>query len=372
MPTEQSRGDLLPVTDADRQMGVYVELLIRLAALGLLLYWTFILVRPFITLMIWSAILTIALYPTFERVAAWLGGRRRLAAGLVTILVLLIVIGPVTWLALGLVDSVRLLLVHFDLAQFSFPAPPESVKAWPLIGDQAYRFWDLASTNFKAALAEIAPQLKLIGSKLLNIAASAGAGTLTFFVSIFISGFLFCPADSIARALKTFSRKLASGRGDEFIDLAGATIRSVSRGVIGISLLQSLLAGVGMVAAGIPAASIISVIVLILGIIQIGPSIVFIPLIIWSWTAMDTTTALLFSAYMIPVGLLDNIMRPIVMGRGLKTPTLVILIGVLGGIISHGITGLFLGPIVLAVVWELLSAWIDDSYGMNEKAQIQK
>jgi len=367
MAMENSREDSLPTTDADRQTGVYVELIIRLAALGLLLYWTFILIRPFITLIIWSAILTIALYPIFEHVSTWLGGRRRLAAGLVTILALLIIIGPITWLAVGLVDSVGLLMEHLDVAQFSLPSPPESIKTWPLIGDQAFRFWDLASNNFKAAIAEIAPQLKAIGSKLLNIAASAGAGTLTFFASIIVSGFLFCPAASIARTLKTFSRKLASGRGDEFINLAGATIRSVSRGVIGISLLQSLLAGIGMVAIGLPAASVVSVIVLILGIIQIGPSIVFIPLIIWSWLVKDTTIALLFTAYMIPVGLLDNIMRPIVMGRGLKTPTLVILIGVIGGIISHGITGLFLGPIVLAVVWELLSAWIDDKYDTDSE-----
>ena len=111
-------------------------------------------------------------------------------------------------------------------------------------------------------------------------------------------------------------------------------------------------------AAGIPGASLITSAVLILGIIQIGPSIVLIPLIIWSWTTMETTTALLFTAYMIPVSLLDNVLRPLVMARGLDTPMLIILIGVIGGTISYGITGLFLGPIILAVIWELLVAWI--------------
>ncbi len=135
----------------------------------------------------------------------------------------------------------------------------------------------------------------------------------------------------------------------------------MSRGVIGISVLQALLAGVGLMVAGIPAASLIAFAVLILGIIQIGPSLVLIPLIIWVWLSMETTTALLFTAYMIPVNLLDNILRPLVMGHGLSTPMPIILLGVIGGTISYGITGLFLGPIVLAVFWELLVAWLRES-----------
>jgi predicted PurR-regulated permease PerM len=130
--------------------------------------------------------------------------------------------------------------------------------------------------------------------------------------------------------------------------------------VIGISVLQALLAGIGLMAAGIPQASLITFAVLILGIIQIGPTIVIVPVIIWSWMTMETGSALLFTVYMVPVNLLDNLLRPVVMGRGLKTPILVILIGVIGGTLAYGITGLFLGPIVLAVIWELMVAWIKD------------
>ena len=274
---------------------------------------------------------------------------------------LLIVIGPATWLVLGLIDSLRTLSERLDLSALALPPPPETVKSWPLIGDPIYQFWDLASNNLQAALAKIAPHLKPIGSSLLQIAADAGTGAIKFFIAIVIAGFLYSPAPSLADAIRRFSRRLASGRGEEFVQLAGATIRAVSRGVIGISALQAFLAGLGLMVAGIPGASLITSAVLILGIIQIGPSIVLIPLIIWSWTVMETTTALLFTAYMIPVNLLDNVLRPLVMGRGLDTPILVILIGVIGGTISYGITGLFLGPIILAVIWELLVAWIRES-----------
>ena len=342
----------------DQLTAPLIEIAIQLAALGLLLYWSFALVRPFISIVIWSAVLTSALYPVYDWMTFRLGGRRRLAAFLVTVLSLLIVIGPATWLGLGLVASLQMISERLDISALTIPPPEKSVKEWPLVGEAIYQFWDLASTNFAAALAKIMPQLKPLGSGLLRIGADTGIGIVKFIVSIIISGFLFLPAPSLADAVKKFARKLNSKRGEEFVVQAGATIRAISRGVIGISVLQALLAGIGLMVAGVPQASLITFGVLILGIIQIGPSIILIPVIIWSWTAMETTSALLFSAYMIPVNLIDNILRPIIMGRGLKTPMLVIFIGVIGGTLSYGITGLFLGPIVLAVIWELLIAWI--------------
>jgi predicted PurR-regulated permease PerM len=345
----------------DELTATWVELTIRLGILGLLLYSSFVLVRPFITVAIWSVVLTVALYPVYNWLVERLGGRRRLAAALLTILNLLIVIGPATWLALSLIDSFRTLSEQFDLSDLSPPSPPETVKSWPLIGDSLYQFWDLASINLREALAKVAPHLKPFGTTLLHIAAEAGTGIITFLGALIAAGFLFSPAPSLMVAVRMFSRRLVSGRGEEFIQLAGATIRGVSRGVIGISVLQALLVGLGLMVFSIPGAGLITFAVLILGIIQIGPSIILIPLVIWGWVSMETTTALLLTAYIVPVNLLDNILRPFVMGRGLNTPMLVILIGVIGGIISHGITGLFLGPIILAVIWELGVAWVKES-----------
>jgi predicted PurR-regulated permease PerM len=345
-----------------KQVAVHgLELAIRFGVLALLLYLSLNLVRPFLTIAIWSIVLTVALYPFYESVVKLVGGRRRLASVLLTLLSLLVVIGPATWLVLGLIDSIKTLSEHVDLSAVTLPPPPEAVKSWPLIGEQIYQSWSLASGNLQATLVKIAPHLKPIGTGLVKIAAGAGTGSIKLLIAIVIAGFLYTPAPSLAEAVRKFARRLSFDRGDEFVQLAGATIRAVSRGVIGISALQALLAGVGLIVAGIPGASLITSAVLILGIIQLGPSIVLIPVIIWSWTAMDTTAALLFTAYMIPVNLIDNALRPLVMGRGLGTPTVVILIGVIGGTISYGITGLFLGPIVLAVIWELLSAWIGES-----------
>ncbi|MGC1847466.1 MAG: AI-2E family transporter, partial [Pseudolabrys sp.] len=357
---ESMSRDRKVIAKSDRTTTSFIEVAIRLGALALLLYWTLILVRPFLSIAIWSAVLTVALYPVFEWTSHQLGGRRRIAAALITFLSLLIIIGPATWLALGLVDGLRLISERLDLANLTIPPPSISVKDWPLIGQPIYQFWELASTNLSAALAQIVPQLKPLGSSLLRIGADTGLGIIMFLAAIVVAGFLFSPAPMIAEAIKKFSRRLNPTRGEEFVEQAGATIRAVSRGVIGISVLQALLAGVGLMVAGIPQASLITFGVLVLGIIQIGPSIILIPVIIWAWTFMGTIPALLFTAYMVPINLLDNLLRPIVMGRGLKTPILVILIGVIGGTLAYGITGLFLGPIVLAVIWELFVSWIDE------------
>ena len=352
--------DRKPSSKSEDTTSSFIEVAIRLGALALLLYWSLILVQPFISIAIWSAVLTVALYPVFEWASHQLGGRRRIAAALITLLSLLIIIGPATWLALGLVDSLRLISERLDLANLTIPSPSTAVKDWPVIGEPIYQFWELASTNLSAALAQIMPQLKPLGSSLLRIGADTGLGIIMFLASVVVAGFLFSPAPAIAEAIKKFSRRLNPTRGEEFVEQAGATIRAVSRGVIGISVLQALLAGVGLMVAGIPQASLITFGVLIFGIIQIGPSIILIPVIIWAWTIMDTLPAFLFTAYMVPVNLLDNLLRPIVMGRGLKTPMLVILIGVIGGTLAYGITGLFLGPIVLAVIWELFVSWIEE------------
>lgn len=340
---------------------------IRLAALGLLLYWSLVLVHPFISIVIWSVVLAVTLYPLFDWMQLRLGGRRRLAAVLMTVLSLLVVIGPAIWLALGLIEGLRLISEQINVSTLTIPPPPNLVKQWPLIGDAIYQFWDLASTNARAALAKIMPQLKPLGSTLLRVGADTGLGMVKFFAAIILAGFLFSPGPSLADGVKKFARRLNATRGEEFVLQAGATIRAVSRGVIGISVLQALLAGIGLMVAGVPQTSLITFGVLILGIVQIGPAIILIPLIIWSWTTMEATSALLFTAYMVPVNLVDNLLKPIVMGRGLKMPMLVILVGVIGGTLAYGITGLFLGPIVLAVIWELVVSWVREPEA-NESA----
>lgn len=335
-----------------------IQLSIRLGLLAFLLYWSFVLVRPFIPILAWTLVLTVALYPAYSWLSVHLGNRPKLAAVIITVINLAIIIGPATWLGLGLIEGLRDFAGRLESGHLIVPSPPDGVKAWPIVGVQLHALWDHASTNLGAALSEVAPHLKPLAGPVLAFAGSTGAGTLKFMASVLLAGFLFPSGPRLLAATRNIQARLLPQRSQDFVALAGATIRTVSQGVIGIAILQSLLVGIGLKLAGVPGAGVLAFAVLVLGIMQIGSAIVIFPVVIWIWATKDFTAALLITAYLLIVGLADNVLKPLLMGRGLSTPMLVIFIGVLGGTLAHGIVGLFVGPIILAVVWELMMAWI--------------
>jgi predicted PurR-regulated permease PerM len=296
-----TRGDQDPTRA--RPGATTIDLAIRLGFVVLLGYLSFRVIAPFATIGVWSAILAVALYPLFDRLARWLAPR--LPAAVITVLCLMIVLGPVTWLGLGMIGGIRALATGLSDGQLPIPQPPQSVKGWPIVGERLYQLWSLATTNAKVALAEALPMLKPFSGTLLGIAQSALHALLELLVSIVIAGFLFTRGPQLVDALGTFLSRVLRQHGRELVQLAGATIRNVSRGVVGIAFLQALLAAAGFLAAGVPAPGVLAFLALLLGIVQIGPLVVFIPTIIWSWSAMETTHALIFTAYMILVGLVD-------------------------------------------------------------------
>ena len=357
---DETTARKLPVLGRERSIldTTSIDWAIKIACLAILAYWSLLLVQPFLTIIVWSIILAVALYPIFDWMVTRLRLHRAAAATLITILSFAIVLGPATWLGVSLIATIGFFVDQLNTGAIAIPPPPQLIKDWPFIGEAIYEFWDLASTNIKAAFTELSPLLKPLSPSLLSIAGSAGINTLQFLAAVAISGFLFAPGPSLVNSFKSLSDHIVSRRGAGFVDLAGATIRNLARGVIGISALQALLAGLGLIVVGMPGAGLLSFLVLVLGIIQVGATIVIVLPIIWSWFTMETHTALLFTAYMGPVSLIDNFLRPIVLGHGLKTPMPVILIGVIGGLIVHGMIGVFIGPIVLAIAWELVQAWM--------------
>ena len=335
-----------------------IQLVIRLGLLALLIVWAFILIRPFVPILVWGVVLAVALNPVFNGLAKFLGGRPKLAAIILTLINLAIIIGPAAWIGLNAVEGLKDFAGQLSAGELAVPSPPEAIKAWPVIGPQIYQVWDQASTNLRQVLSQVAPYLKPVAAMLLGLAGDAGLGTLQFLLSVALAGFLFPYGPQLVAAGRGFLSRIVPEQSEHFLDLAGATIRAVSQGVIGIAIIQSLLAGVGFRLAGIPSAGLLAFAVMLLSIVQLGAAIIMLPVIIWIWSDKDVTTALLFTAFLGLVGALDNILKPLVMGRGLTTPTLVILIGVIGGTLAHGIVGLFIGPIILSVVWELMAAWI--------------
>jgi predicted PurR-regulated permease PerM len=333
---------------------------LRLAFLGLLLYGAAVLLYPFSSVILWSIALSVSLYPVYAWIAERLNGRRRFAAFIVTALTLLILTLPAAWIAITLAESLSRIYEQMDFSSIAFLSPPESIKTWPLIGDELYRLWAFAVGNVGEIVVKLGPQIKSVASSFLRISAGAGLGTVSFVLAIIVMGFLLPASASIAGYVRGFARKLDPVRGEHFVELASATIRAVARGVVGISVLQAIFASVGFVGGGIPQASLLTFAVLIFGIVQIGAAIVIIPVIVWSWTFMSAGPAVVFTIYMLAVSAMDNILKPFVMGRGLEAPMLAILVGVIGGALAFGISGVFLGPIILTVLWTLFVAWIDE------------
>jgi predicted PurR-regulated permease PerM len=223
-------------------------------------------------------------------------------------------------------------------------------------------------------LRELAPHLKPLAGPVLAFAGSAGVGTFKFVLSVALAGFFFLYGPNLVAATRRIQTRLMAQRSEDFVGLAGLTIRTVSQGVIGVAVLQSLLAGIGLKLAAVPHAGVLAFAVLILAILQIGSVIVILPVVIWIWATKDFTAALLLTIYLLIVSLADNVLKPMLMGRGLSTPMFVIFIGVMGGMLAHGIVGLFVGPIILAVAWELMMAWIgnDQASAVSHDAEHSK
>jgi predicted PurR-regulated permease PerM len=335
-----------------------IDIAVRLGVLGLFAYFSLQLIAPFFLFLLWAVVLTVALYPVYAWLAEKLGGRKVLSAVLVTLVCLAIVIGPVAVLVVSLAETLQGWLHGLSAGALKLPPLPDRLAGLPLVGDKIAAAWSHAATGLSGVITKVGPMLVPAGGRILSMLAALSGSVLFFIVSIILSGCLFVPGPSLAKGAKRFADRIIAPRGAEFVDLAGATIRNVSRGVIGVAVIQGLLTGILLIVFSVPLAGVLTFAALVLCIIQIGPALVIIPTIIWAWSSWEVMPALLFTVLMVPVMLVDNVLRPVLMSRGLDVPMLVILIGVLGGTIAYGLIGLFLGPVVLAVFYELVIAWV--------------
>jgi predicted PurR-regulated permease PerM len=337
-----------------------IQIALRLGLLAALIVWCFVVVRPFIGILAWSVVLAVALYPLYIWLSAHIGQRPKLAASMVTVLAAAVVIVPATWLGVGLVEGLGTIAEQLGSVHPLVPSPPATIKDWPLVGERLYDLWNQASTNLEAVLTQLAPYVKPLLRSTLEMVGDMGIGALKFVVAVILAGFLLPSGPRLVAASRSIMARLLPERSQDFVALAGKTIRSVSQGVIGIALVQAFLFGIGLKFAGFASAGLLAFVVMLLSILQIGAAIVLIPCVVWIWVTKDIVPALLITVYLVLVGLMDNVLKPLLMSRGLTTPMPVLFIGLLGGTLAHGIVGLFIGPIVLAVGWELMTAWIRD------------
>ncbi len=339
-----------------------IESAIKISLIAIIVIWCFQIIKPFVSLVLWGGILAIALFPVFTWLKKRLNHSNGLTATLIALPLVLLIIVPMLFISESLIEKASSLVEMHNEGQLVIPSPSEKVAEWPLVGEKLYSTWNEFAENTEAAAKKFLPQIKTFGNWLLSASANTALMTLLSIASIILAAFFITKAESVRVFFVTVFNRFHDTQGEEFLVLSIATIRSVAQGVIGIAIIQALLATPGLLLMGIPAAGLIILAVLVVAIIQVPTLVVLGPIMAYAYSMGDATSATIFSIYMLLVGLSDNVLKPLLLGRGVDVPMLVILLGAIGGMIFSGIIGLFTGAVVLALGYVLFRAWL---YGVT-------
>jgi predicted PurR-regulated permease PerM len=332
---------------------------LQIAAVVLLFYICFQILRPFLAIVVWGIIISVALYPAYLSLTERLGGRGKTAATLIGLIGVAIIVMPAWLLADSTIGALKYIGAQAQSGSLVIPAPNDSVQEWPVIGERVYEVWISAATNLEDTLNQFEDQIKAMGERALSLAGHSVATVFQFIFSIAIAAVLFTVAAGGYEASRNISISLVGpDRGPKLTDMAVGTVRSVFKGVLGVAAIQGVASALLLVFAGVPAAGLWAGAVLVLAIVQLPPLLVLGPIAFWYFSVADTVPAVVFLVLALLVSGSDTFLKPMLLGRGLETPMLVILLGAIGGAISMGIVGLFIGAVVLALGYELLTVWM--------------
>lgn len=330
---------------------------------------SFWILKPFLGAAVWAAMLVVATWSPFLALQSRLGGRRSLAVAIMAAALLLLLVVPL-WLAIDtLVDNAdRIAGWGRALAEHGLPPPPDFVQSLPLLGGKLAGFWrEVAAAGPEGLVGRVTPYAANIGKWLVAEAGGVGAMFVQFLLVVVLAAVMYGSGEAAAAKLHRFGRRLAGERGENAVVLAGGAIRGVALGVGVTAIVQTVLGGIGLAVAGVPFAGFLSALMLMMCIAQIGPMVVLLPAVGWLFWTGDTGWAIFLLVWSVVVGTLDNFLRPVLIKRGADLPLLLIFAGVIGGMLSFGLIGLFIGPVVLAVTWTLLEAWVADALGPAEE-----
>jgi predicted PurR-regulated permease PerM len=337
--------------------------LIRIVLIGALAVLCYQIFSPFLTLTVWSIILAVTLYPLHQRLAGRLGRKQWLASTLVIIIGLVLIVVPVAWLLNSFADTTRNFISSVQDNTVQIPPPRPGIENWPLVGRKIHAGWSKAHNDLPAFVQSMQPKIGELAGKALAMVAGLAKGLLLFLASFIIAGILMAYGEPAAAAGHgIFVRVAGPERGEAFFKLTTSTIRAVALGVLGVAFMQAVLTGLALMLAGVPAAGVLAVVVLILAIAQLPAVIVTIPAIIWIWSSglYSTGSAITHTIILLIVGLADNVLKPLMLGRGVDVPMPVMLLGALGGMATGGILGMFVGATLFALGHQIFMGWVKD------------
>jgi predicted PurR-regulated permease PerM len=335
-----------------------VEAAVRIGLLFTLTLWCFQIFRPFIVPFVWGLIIAVASYPAYGGMQRILGGRRGLASTLFALIAIVVVVVPIVVLSGSLLEGLRNVAQELRDGTLNIPAPPSGLTELPLVGESFTEVWRLASEDLDSAIEHLRPQIQAVGLWFLAATGDAVLGILKFIMAIIIAAVFLANGESVQAAWENIFSRLMDERGPRIMAISQATIGNVTQGILGVALIQALLAGLGFLVIGLPGAGLWAVVCLVLAVLQL-PILILLPVALWYLFAAPSTLAgVAFLFWSIVVIVLNNVLQPLVMGRRSPVPVLVIFLGALGGFASDGIIGFFVGAVVLSMGYSLLVAWM--------------
>jgi len=328
--------------------------------IGILIAATFWILRPFLTATIWATMIVVTTWPFMLSVQKMLWGKRGLAVTLMTVILLLVFIVPFAFAIISVIERADDIGNWVQsLTHFALPPPPSWVEQLPLVGARITARWtEVAAIPPEELSGRLAPHARKVVGWLVSQAGSVGMMIVQFLLTVIISAVLYATGESAASGVCRFARRLAGDPGEDAAILAAKAVRGVALGVVGTALIQSLLAAIGLAFAGVPAVTLLTAAIFILCVAQVGPGLVLIPVIVWLYWQDQTLWGSIMVAWTLFVGTIDNFIRPLLIKKGADLPLLLIFAGVIGGLISFGVIGLFIGPVMLAVTYTLLEVWV--------------
>lgn len=339
-------------------LGKALDISVRLSVIALIVLGAYRIFSPFLMVVAWGVIIATTVQPLYDKLRRALGGRRKLAASAFVAVSLALVLVPTTLLMDSLIDGAVHVVESLKADTVHVPPPPEHLQEWPVIGERLYTAWHSAAMNMGDTLQKLAPQLAEFGSKLARAFGSLGGALLQTLFGLIIAGILLSTSEGGSRAAQAIAVRLAGKDGPAMVTLAVGTIRSVVKGVILVALIQGILAAIGLGIARVPGVGLWSLLVMVVAVIQLPPLLVLLPIAVWVFLAKSTGMAVFFVIWSVIVSASDSFLKPIFLGRGVQVPMLVILVGAIGGMLRSGIIGLFIGPVVLAIGYQLFMAWV--------------
>jgi len=343
----------------EERVALAIEVAVKLGLLFLVIYISYLIAKPFIGIVVWAIIIAVALSPVIHMLEKYFGHRKKIIVSL-TIGVIAALIIPTYMLSDSMIEGATHASHLLKEGNVTIPPPTENVKTWPIIGQKAYTLWSAASENLTQALAPFKKEIKSAAGSVFS-ALGNGLGTIFMFVgAMIIAAFFLIGAEGSVKFYKTIMRRLLGEKGDEWADLSALTIRSVVTGVLGVAVIQAFFAMIGLALMHIPFAIVWALIIMFLTIIQLPALIIIGPIIAWVFAQGSGTSEIVFTVYMLIVGASDGILKPMLMGRGVDIPMLVILIGAIGGMMLMGMIGLFIGAVIFALAYKLFELWINE------------